>query len=258
MSLYLLIGLPFLWLGAKNGGWFTRLLFFVLIPASLVAIGHSASRMALVMFVIGLFLFLRTSSGKERALVLTGTIAVTFLTVPFLPSSVTNRFMTLFHPKADTFESKEAADSAQVRVELLLRSLQLTALHPLFGVGPGQFSVADDLLAKQEGHTRGIWYYTHNAYTQTSSEAGIPALVLYLMAIVTSFRGLGDIRKRGPTLEIREMAKALQLSMWMVILGGLFLTTGFGGVPFVIMAFAVAFKMAVAKETRKSHSLAAA
>jgi O-antigen ligase len=94
--------------------------------------------------------------------------------------------------------------------------------------------------------------YTHNAYTQTSSEAGIVALVLYIMAIVTSYRGLNDIRKRGPTENIREMAKAIQLSMWMVILGGLFLTTGFGGVPFVVMGLAVAFKMAVAAQARRS------
>ncbi len=252
MSLYLLIGLPFLWLGFKKGGWFTRVLFFLFMPTILVAIGHSASRMALVLFATGLIMFLWQSTTKERVFVLAGTIVIVCLTVPFLPETVTNRFATLFRPTADTFESKEAADSAQVRLALLLRSLELTVKHPLFGVGPGQFAVADDLQAKAEGKTRGIWYYTHNAYTQTSSEAGIVALVLYIMAIVTSYRGLNDIRKRGPTENIREMAKAIQLSMWMVILGGLFLTTGFGGVPFVVMGLAVAFKMAVAAQARRS------
>ena len=47
------------------------------------------------------------------------------------------------------------------------------------------------------------------------------------------------------------MAKAIQLSMWMVILGGLFLTTGFGGVPFVVMGMAVSFKLSVADQMRK-------
>ena len=177
--------------------------------------------------------------------------------VPLPPSTVTNRFMTLFHPKADTHESQEAADSAQVRMKLLVRSIQLTAMHPLFGVGPGQFAVAENNLAKAEGKTRGIWYYTHNAYTQTSSEAGILALVLYIMAIVTSYRGLADIRKRGPTEEIREMARAMQLSMWMVILGGMFLTTGFGGVPFVVMGLAVAFKMAVGAQMKRDRAMVA-
>jgi O-antigen ligase len=254
MSLYLLIGLPFLWFGVRKGNWFTRALFFLFIPAVLVAIGHSASRMALVLFVIGLLMFLKSASSKERVFALASVTVLACVMVPFLPDTVTNRFMTLFHPKADSFESKEAADSAQVRLKLLVRSIEITAKHPLFGVGPGQFAVAENLLAKEEGKTRGIWYYTHNAYTQTSSEAGILALILYLMAIVTAYRGLNDIRKRGPTDEIREMAKAIQLSMWMVILGGLFLTTGFGGVPFVILGLAVSFKIAVAAQTRKTSA----
>ncbi len=257
MSLYLLIGLPFLWLGVKNGSLFTRVLFFLFIPAALVAIGHSASRMALILFVVGLVMFLKSAGSKERAFVLAGTIVMVAVIVPFLPETVTNRFMTLFHPKADTFESKEAADSAAVRLQLLIRSLEITAMHPVFGVGPGQFAVAENNLAKAEGKEHGIWYYTHNAYTQTSSEAGILALVLYIMAIVTSYRGLADIRKRGPTEEIREMAKAMQLSMWMVILGGLFLTTGFGGVPFVILGLAVAFKMAVSSQMKKTNAVVA-
>jgi O-antigen ligase len=254
MSLYLLIGLPFLWLGARKGGPFTRVLFFLLMPVVLVAIGHSASRMALLLFLIGLVMFLRTASQKERAFVLAGTIVMVCVTVPFLPATITNRFATLFHPKGDTYESQEAAESAQVRIQLLMRSIELTAMHPILGVGPGQFAEAENLLAKAEGKERGIWYYTHNAYTQTSSEAGIPALILYIMAIVAAYRGLGDIRKRAPTSEIREMAKAMQLSMWMVILGGLFLTTGFGGVPFVIFGMAVAFKMAVAPEMRRARA----
>ena len=254
MSLYLLIGLPFLWLGAKKGNVFTRAVFLLFMPAVLVAIGHSASRMALLLFVIGLVMFLKGATNKERTFVLASTIVMVCVTVPFLPETVTNRFMTLFRPQSDTHESQEAADSAQVRLKLLQRSIQLTAKHPLFGVGPGQFAVAENLLAKEEGKERGIWYYTHNAYTQTSSEAGILALVLYIMAIVASYRGLGDIRKRGATPEIREMAKAMQLSMWMVILGGMFLTTGFGGVPFVVFGLAVAFKMAVAAEAKKARA----
>ncbi len=251
MSLYLLVGLPFLWLGAKKGGPFTRVLFLLFMPAVLVAIGHSASRMALILFVIGLVMFLKNATNSERAFVLVGTLVMVCITVPLLPSTVTNRFMTLFRPNADTHESKEAADSAQVRWKLLVRSIEITAKNPVFGVGPGQFAVAENNLAKAEGKTRGIWYYTHNAYTQTSSEAGILALVLYIMAIVAAYRGLADIRKRGPTEEIREMARAMQLSMWMVILGGMFLTTGFGGVPFAIMGLAVSFKLAVAAQMKK-------
>jgi len=232
-------------LGVKSGNWVIRILCLALIPAALMAIARSASRMALVLFVIGLIMFLYRASMKERALVLASVIVMTAMVVPLLPETTINRFTTFFKPATESFEAQEAAASAEVRWELLQRSIVLTALHPVFGVGPGQFEVAEDLLAKSEGKARGIWFYTHNAYTQTSSEAGIPALILYIMALVTANRGLADLRKRGPTPEIQEMAKAMRLSLWMVILGGLFLTTGFGGPPFVIMGMCVAFKMGV-------------
>ena len=253
MSLYLLVGLPFLWLGVRRGGWFAKIPFFIFIPLSLLAIGHSGSRMALLLFFIGFLMFLKSASTKERAFAVASVVVLMCVMIPFLPATVTNRFMTLFRPQEETHESEDAAESAQVRLKLLQRSIEITAKNPIFGVGPGQFAEAEDLLAKSEGKTRGIWYYTHNAYTQTSSEAGILALILYIMAIVTSYRGLADIRKRGPTEEIREMAKAMQLSMWMIILGGMFLTTGFGGVPFVIFGLAVAFKMAVAAEMKRTN-----
>lgn len=258
MSLYLLIGLPFIWLGWRKGNWFTKVLFLLLMPPVLIAIGHSASRMALILFVIGLVIFLVQASTKERAFVLVSTIVLAAMTIPVLPQATLNRFGTLFQGKQDTFESEEAAASANVRLELLARSLLMTATHPIFGVGPGQFAVAEDQQAKAEGKEHGIWYFTHNAYTETSSESGILGAVLYIMAIVTSYRGLGTIRKKGPTPEVREMAKAMQLSMLMVILGGFFLTIGFGGVPFIIMGMAVAFKMAVAQIEKEQPALAAA
>jgi O-antigen ligase len=247
LSLYLLIGLPFLWLGVKSGNWVVRILCLALLPGVLAALAHSASRMALVLFVIGLLMFLYRASMKERAFVLVSVGLMVAMIVPVLPQTTINRFTTFFKPATESFEAREAAESARVRWELLQRSIVLTALHPVFGVGPGQFQVGEDLLAQSEGKARGIWFYTHNAYTQTSSEAGIPALILYIMALVTANRGLTDLRKRGPTPEIREMAKAVRLSLWMVILGGLFLTTGFGGPPFAIMGMCVAFKLAVGR-----------
>ena len=49
--------------------------------------------------------------------------------------------------------------SAEARKELLIKSLEVTATHPIFGVGPGNFP----------SYTR-VWRVTHNTYTQFSSE----------------------------------------------------------------------------------------
>ena len=40
-----------------------------------------------------------------------------------------------------------------------------------------------------------MWHQTHNTYTQVSSECGIPALILFLMALGTTFRRLSKTTK---------------------------------------------------------------
>jgi O-antigen ligase len=252
MSLYILIGLPFLYLGAMKARGAVRFIFLILIPASLAAIAKSGSRMALILFVIGLLIFLARATQKERFGVIASIAVLVAVTLPVLPQSVVERFTTFFssRPQQQT-DTSEAVESANLRWELLMRSLELTARHPLFGVGPGQFTVGEDILARSEGKRRGIWHFSHNAYTQTSAESGIMGAILYIAALVAAMRGLSGIRKRGPSPLIREMAKYVQLSLWMVILGGFFLTIGFGGVPFIIMGLSVVFQSAVAGQPQK-------
>jgi O-antigen ligase len=262
MALYLLIGLPFLYLGVVRGKGIIRVLFLISLPLILAAIARSGSRMALILFAAGLLIFLIRAKQKERIAVLAGTAVLVAVSLPLLPRGIVERFTTFLQPKQTTWRANgggnvgtsEAAESAQSRVDLLMRSLEMTARHPLFGVGPGQFTVADDKQAKAEGKPRGMWHFTHNAYTQTSSEIGIIGAALYIAALVVAYRSLALIRKRGPTPIIRDMAKYTQLSLWMVILGGFFLTTGFGGVPFVIMGLSTAFQLAVAGQMKAASS----
>lgn len=265
MALYLLIGLPFVFLGIIQGKGLLRIICIGFIPLMLGAIARSGSRMALILFAIGLILFLVRASKKQRIAVVASTAVLFAVSLPLLPKSVIERFTTFFQPKDAAWHATdggvgttEAAESAQSRLDLLIRSLEMTARHPLFGVGPGQFTVADDHLAKEEGKPRGMWHYTHNAYTQTSSESGLMGAALYIAALVVSYRGLAAIRKRGATPGIRAMAGYVQLSLWMVILGGFFLTIGFGGVPFVIMGLSAVFQSAVAAQSKVQRTNEAA
>jgi O-antigen ligase len=99
---------------------------------------------------------------------------------------------------------------------LLKSSIQFTMQHPIFGVGPGEFSDYEAAFAKSESR-RAAWQVTHNAYTQVSSEAGIPALLFYLAAIVMTFRTFGRVyRAARARPQLRSMAIACfccQLSM---------------------------------------------
>ena len=89
----------------------------------------------------------------------------------------------------------------QARLALLKASWTATLEHPFLGVGPGIFMDYQANSARGSGE-RGMWHVTHNAYTQVSSECGLPALVFYLGALGVTMHSL---RKAGKSRD-KEMA----------------------------------------------------
>src|SRR5262249_17768976 len=113
---------------------------------------------------------------------------------------------------ARTKEEREAAGSAEERKLLLIQSLNITTQYPVFGVGPGNFSVVS-----------GNWRVTHNSYTQVSSEGGLPAIILYLMVLWSAVTNIKDLRPyRHQSSEIRLFSIALLASIGAFIVGSFF------------------------------------
>jgi O-antigen ligase len=114
-----------------------------------------------------------------------------------------------------------ATGSAEERWGLLKDGIYLTLRHPLFGVGPGDFQVAQADLAVARGESRGAWRVTHNSYTQISSEMGIPGLVIYLVFLYRCFESLNSIaRSRYPGKDwqdLRALAMSLRASFVVVL-----------------------------------------
>ncbi len=148
--------------------------------------GLIASLAALVM------MLLRLPPFKKMALALAAlVIGVTMWQV--LPEPITQRLATLV---SDNSGGTEAIASEESRQYLLQKSLLFTAQHPLLGVGPGQFINHEGLGAKALGH-HGSWHETHNTYTQISSEAGIPAAIFFIAALVSTYRLLSGTLKQA-------------------------------------------------------------
>ena len=110
-----------------------------------------------------------------------------------------------------------ATSSTASRKQLLRHSLIFTKQHPLLGVGPGMFEVADNDYAKSIGLAKGSWLGTHNGYTQVSSELGIPALLFFAAAVAMALKGPYSLyqKTRGdPRLEdMGKVALGLHYSM---------------------------------------------
>ncbi len=120
--------------------------------------------------------------------------------------------------------------SAQQRRELLKQSLRVTAEHPLFGVGPGNFSVVS-----------GDWHGAHNTYTQLSSEAGIPALVLFLLIFWRAFLNARRTRQlaRGDA-KLLSPAAALRASLAAFLVGAFFEDAAYHFFPYFLVGYATA------------------
>ena len=119
-----------------------------------------------------------------------GGILFLALAMSLLPQRIAERFTTFF--KASSAAQQEAASSAETRKLLFMRSIQLTMQHPVLGVGPGEFMDAEAIDAQEKGK-KALWHFTHNSYTELSSETGIPGLALFLWAFWRSYSGLSKI-----------------------------------------------------------------
>lgn len=212
LAAHLLIVVPFLLFIAlkPHTGLLLRLLSTAAGTLGIFDILKSSSRGALIALLLTvMFLFVR-GSVRQKAIVGAGAVAVLAASTILLPPSTRQR-LTSFSEGADA--SEEALESSAIREYLLKKSVVDTLAHPMFGVGPDEFGLYNGMTTP-ESLTNGdpehyiLWRETHNSYTQISSECGIPALVFYLAAGISTFGLLAKIRKRATGPDRREIVTA--------------------------------------------------
>jgi O-antigen ligase len=122
--------------------------------------------------------------------------------------------------------------SLDARRELLMESIQVSLQHPIFGVGPGNFQAVTQ-----------SWHVTHNTYTELSSEAGLPALALFLAIILLTFRNLRHVSnspafKTDP--QLRLFTSAFRAGMFAYIVGAAFASTTYNLFPYFMVGYVAA------------------
>ncbi len=254
LAAHLILVLPFiLYIAtdrAKNR--LLRLLLIAPMAYALWIIFGTASRGALIaLLVMFLFVLLR-ASGKRRvaALVLAGTLAAAVPVV--IQGSALTRLSSLFgksHPE-------EAEESQESRLYVLQQSLRYTAAHPLFGIGMGQFPNYEGASSASAGK-KGYWHQTHNAYTQVSSECGIPAMIFFISGLVVAIRSVSKVhreaRKRGFT-DIVNVSFCFLLSMLGYLVAIFFLSHAYWFDLPVLIGLAIAISSAATAEMAAGQS----
>ena len=84
------------------------------------------------------------------------------------------------------------------------------------------------------------WIVAHNTYTELAAEAGIPALVLFLMAIGAAFKNIRQVRKSQQyreDAEFRLFTQALWAGIVAYLVGACFGSTEYSLYPYFMVAY---------------------
>ena len=134
--------------------------------------------------------------------------------------------------------------SAEAGKELLRLSVHLMITHPLVGIGPGNFPAVT-----------GTWRVAHNTYSELGAEAGIPALLLFLLVMASVYRNLRVVQKTArfkKDPEFRLFAGALVASFGAYLMGAFFSDTAYELFPYFLVAYTVALRRIAISSSEKS------
>jgi O-antigen ligase len=172
-------------------------------------------------------------------------LAAVVLMVLLAPGGYSTRMLSIFDSSLDSVGSSSA------RQQLLILSLKTAILHPLFGVGMGNFHIVSIREA-----------VTHNSYTQVAAELGAAAFVCYTLLVVTPLARLKRIERA--TLESRRasgfyyLAVGLQASLVAYMIGSFFGAIAYHWYVYYIVGYAVALRRIYATTAEVEWAEAAA
>jgi O-antigen ligase len=162
--------------------------------------------------------------GTPRGRVIGGLLAVVLVVVCCAaPRVLWQRMETMWSSSSPaTTDAASAEMSSDERQMALRRSIRYTIDHPLLGLGLGNFEVESGTEPGQQSS----WLGTHNSFTELSSEAGIPALIVFLALLFSTLKNMhrlgGSHSEGSETGEIERMARATFASVLSFIVGAFF------------------------------------
>jgi putative inorganic carbon (HCO3(-)) transporter len=213
----------------NSRGVFKRIFWGLSMLGMVYAVMATYSRSGFLALSIGATLCLWDFGIKgKRLAIVAGAVLCSMMLLTLAPHNYSKRLETLVGVRQ---RGDKDNGSAEARENLLLDSLEVTATHPIFGVGPGNFA----------SYTQ-IWRVTHNTYTEFSSECGIPALLIFLFLLKRAFRNVGTVRHNkdfGPRDELRLFAGAVWAGLGAYLVGAFFSSTAYQLFPYYMVTYSI-------------------
>ncbi len=193
---------------------------------------------------------LDTSRGRAIGAAL---IAALVIAIVLAPGIFWSRMATLSGQDYANLAERSAAQSTDQRQTLLVRSIDYTMEHPLFGLGLGNFEVA----SAYDFGGQDAWLASHNTFTEVSSEAGIPAVLLFLALFLVVLLNMNRVRQQTSgdpqKLELNLLSRASTASTLSLMFGLFFANITY---EYFIYVCPVAVAVAVYRVARGAHRTA--
>lgn len=204
-ALVVLVGLPLSILTFQTSRTPGKVLSALTLVGIVVTIAKSSSRggfLGLLLVGAALLVIPKGVSAAKRVLAVVVVAAALALGARSDYWSVID---TLMHPTQDynwtaTYGRKEVAK----------RGIGYMLAYPVFGVGAGNFRMAEgtisDIAQQSETGAGVAWRASHNSYVQVGAEMGIPGLLLWTSLVFGSVVGCYRLRRRMPDRWLRGAA----------------------------------------------------
>jgi O-antigen ligase len=149
------------------------------------------------------------------------------------------RQMSTIVSDADYNQTEESG-----RLQIWRRGMGYMLGRPIFGVGPGNFQMAEGTLSpfatRQQFGVGVRWNAAHSSFVQIAAETGVPGFVFFVMMIVSAFAALGSRRRsRAPAEAAPELTQALTAALIGFAVGGFFLSLAYSEMLYTLVALVV-------------------
>jgi O-antigen ligase len=256
IAFVMVCGFPFGAMWFLRGRGMGRYLAGLISALAVVTVLLTRSRGGLIGLCAVIGLLLLTASSRRRL----GAVAVVLACVLLLgilsPKEYWNRMATIWgggERSAAVSAEYDASGVWGARWPLWVTALRLMLEHPVIGVGPGAYDVAE---GRSHGG-KGKWSTAHNAFLQIGAELGIPGLALFLFLL---YRGVKNCRRvirlarqRPELAKEAWLARSVELSLYGFIVVAFGLSQAYSSIPYLLVATsAVLARLAVSPPIQRA------
>ncbi len=222
---------------------------------AVVAVLLTRSRGGLVGLCIVMGLLLVRASSRQRLSAAVVVLACVLILGAFGSSGYWDRMATIWGGGDRPTTASDGYDASGVwgaRWPVWQAALQLILEHPIIGVGPGVFEVAEGLSHGGAGK----WSTAQNAFLQIGAELGIPGLALFVFLLyraVKNCRRVTRLARQRPELAMEAwLARSVELSLYGFIVAGFSLSQAYSSIPYALIAISVVLARLASARTEQS------